>query len=71
MADQRRPPWTENLEGWEAMRDSLIRRVAEAFEAVSEDDMRALQALDDFESGRIEARRRYEEFIDLPAGPVG
>jgi len=53
------------------MRDSLIRRVAEAFAAVSEDDLRALQALDDFESGRIEARRRYEEFLDLPAGPVG
>ena len=51
------------------MSDSLYRQVAQAFESVSEDDIKALRALDDFESERIEARRRYEEIVDLPADP--
>ncbi|HXQ75760.1 MAG TPA: hypothetical protein VN791_04635 [Acidimicrobiales bacterium] len=51
------------------MSDSLYRQVAEAFETVSEEDMLALRALDDFEADRIEARRRYEEFVDLPIAP--
>ena len=51
------------------MSDSLSRQVAEAFEAVSDDDIRALRALDDFEADRIEARRRYEDFVDLPIAP--
>ena len=51
------------------MSDSLSRQVAEAFEAVTEDDIRALRALDDFETSRIEARRRYEEIVDLPTAP--
>jgi hypothetical protein len=51
------------------MSDSLSRQVAEAFEALSEDDIRALRALDDFETNRIAARRRYEEIVDLPTAP--
>ncbi len=51
------------------MSDSLSRQVAEAFEAISEEDIKALRALDDFESHRIEDRRRYEEFVDLPVAP--
>jgi len=69
MPDKRRHGRTENLEGWGTMSDSLYRQVAEAFETVSEEDMLALRALDDFEVDRIEARRRYEEFVDLPAAP--
>ena len=51
------------------MSDFLSRQVAQAFEDVSEDDMAALRALDGFEANRIEARRRYEEFVDLPIVP--
>jgi len=51
------------------MSDFLSSQVAEAFEAVSEDDIVALRALDGFEANRIEARRRYEEFVDLPIAP--
>jgi hypothetical protein len=61
--------WTENLEGWGAMSASLSRQVAEAFESVSEDDIKALMALDGFEAERIEARRRYEDFVDRPITP--
>ena len=68
---KRHPGRTGNLEGWGTMSDSLYQQVAEAFKSVSEADMLALKALDDFEADRIEARRRYEEFLDLPAGPVG
>jgi hypothetical protein len=69
MSDERHPGLTENLEGWGAMSDSLSRQVAEAFESLSENDILALRALDGFESDRIEARRRYEEFVDLPIAP--
>jgi hypothetical protein len=62
---------SENLEGWGAMSDSLFRQVTEALEEISEQDIQALRALDDFESDRIEARRRYEEFVDRPRRPVG
>ncbi len=51
------------------MSDSLYRQVVEAFESVSEEDMLALRTLDDFEAHRIEARRRYEDFVDLPDVP--
>lgn len=51
------------------MSDSLSRQVAEAFESLSEDDIKALRALDCFEADRIESRRRYEEFVDLPIVP--
>ncbi|HVC69213.1 MAG TPA: hypothetical protein VNC61_03000 [Acidimicrobiales bacterium] len=51
------------------MSDFLTSQVAEAFEAVSEDDKLALRALDSFEATRIEARRRYEDFVDLPIAP--
>jgi hypothetical protein len=67
--DQRHPDGIENLEGWGTMSDSLSRQVAEAFAAISDDDIKALQALDDFEVNRIEARRRYEDFVDLPIAP--
>jgi hypothetical protein len=69
MPDERHPGRSENLEGWGAMSDSLSRQVAEAFTTVTEDEINALRALDGFEVDRIEARRRYEEFIDLPAAP--
>jgi hypothetical protein len=69
MPDERHPGPSENLEGWGAMSDSLVRQVAQAFESVSEDDIKALRALDDFEADRIEARRRYEGIGDLPAAP--
>ena len=69
MAEKRYPRRTENLKGWSAMSDFLSSQVAEAFEAVSEDDIVALRALDGFEANRIEARRRYEEFVDLPIAP--
>jgi hypothetical protein len=69
MPDKRHDGRTENLEGWGTMSDSLYRQVAQAFESVSEDDMKALRALDDFEVDRIEARRRYEEFVDNPIAP--
>jgi hypothetical protein len=69
MPHQRHPGRNENLTGWGAMSDSLSRQVAEAFEAVSEDDIKALRALDDFETSRIAARRRYEEIVDLPTAP--
>ena len=67
--DQRHPGRTENLEGWGAMSDALSRQVAEAFATVTEDEINALRLLDGFEADRIEARRRYEEFIDLPSHP--
>jgi hypothetical protein len=51
------------------MSDSLSRQVAEAFAAVTDDEISALRALDGFEADRIEARRRYEEVIDLPTAP--
>lgn len=51
------------------MSDSLSRQIAEAFETVSDDDMKALRALDGFEADRIQARRRYEEFVDYPIAP--
>jgi hypothetical protein len=51
------------------MSGSLYRQVAQAFASVSEEDLKALRALDDFEADRIEARRRYEETGDLPAAP--
>jgi hypothetical protein len=51
------------------MSDSLYQQVADAFKSVSDADMSALKALDDFEADRIEARRRYEEFVDLPIAP--
>jgi hypothetical protein len=51
------------------MSDSLSRQVAEAFATVSEHDINELRALDDFEVSRIEARRRYEEIVDLPTAP--
>jgi hypothetical protein len=69
MADERHPGWAENLEEWGAVSDSLSRQVAEAFATISENDMRALLALDGFEADRIEARRRYEEFVDRPITP--
>jgi hypothetical protein len=69
MLDERHPGRGENLEGWGPMSDSLSRQVAEIFETVTEDEMRALRALDGFEADRIEARRRYEEFVDLPSAP--
>ena len=69
MAENRRTRDRENLEGWGAMSDFLLRQVAEVFEAVSEQDMMALRALDSFETDRIEARRRYEDFVDLPIAP--
>jgi len=69
MPDQRHPGRPENLEGWGSMSDSLSRQVADVFDSVSEDDIKALQALDGFEADRIEARRRYEEFVDLPTAP--
>jgi hypothetical protein len=69
MPDRRHPGRPENLEGWGPMSDALSRQVADAFASVSEDDIKALQALDGFEADRIEARRRYEEFIDLPTAP--
>ncbi len=51
------------------MSDALHRQVAEAFASLSEDDINALRALDGFEADRIEARRRYEEFVDFPIMP--
>jgi hypothetical protein len=51
------------------MSDALHRQVAEAFASLSEDDINALRALDGFEADRIEARRRYEEFVDFPVMP--
>ena len=69
MPDERHPGHAENLEGWGTMSDSLSRQVAEVFETVTEDDIKALRALDGFEADRIEARRRYEEFVDLPSIP--
>jgi hypothetical protein len=51
------------------MSGSLYRQVAQAFEFVSEEDLKALRALDDFEANRIEARRRYEETGDPSADP--
>jgi len=51
------------------MSDALSRQVAEAFATVTEDEINALRLLDGFEADRIEARRRYEEFIDLPSHP--
>jgi hypothetical protein len=66
MPDERHPDRTENLERWAVMSDALSRQVAEAFEAVSEDDIKALLALDGFEADRIQSRRRYEEFVDFP-----
>ena len=69
MPDERGPGRTENLEGWGAVSDALSRQVAEAFQTVSADDIIALRALDGFEADRIESRRRYEEFVDLPAAP--
>jgi hypothetical protein len=69
MADQRRPRRSENLEGWGAMSDFLTDQVAEAFADVTEADKKALRALDSFEADRIESRRRYEEFVDLPLSP--
>jgi hypothetical protein len=51
------------------MSDSFSRQVAEAFADVTEDDRKALSALDDFESDRIQSRRRYEEFVDRPIAP--
>jgi len=69
MADKRHPRRTENLEGWGAMSDFLTSQVAQAFEAVREEDLMALRALDGFEANRIEARRRYEDFVDLPISP--
>jgi hypothetical protein len=69
MAEKRRPRGSENLEGWGAMSDFLLRQVAEVFEDISEQDMTALRALDGFETDRIESRRRYEDFVDLPVAP--
>jgi hypothetical protein len=69
MADERHPPLGENLEGWGAMSDTLSEQVAEVFEAVSPEDILALRAIDGFEANRIEARRRYEEFVDIPVAP--
>jgi hypothetical protein len=69
MPDECGPGPAENLEVWDAMSDSLFRKVVEVFEDVSEEDMLALRALDDFETDRIEARRRYEEFVDRPITP--
>jgi hypothetical protein len=69
MPDERHPGRSENLEGWGAMSDSLSRQVAEAFATVTDEDRQALRALDGFEADRIEARRRYEEFVDLPTAP--
>jgi hypothetical protein len=69
MPYERHHGWTENLERWGAMSDSLSRQVAAAFESVSEEDIKALMALDGFEAERIEARRRYEEFVDRPIAP--
>jgi hypothetical protein len=69
MPFERHPGRSKNLEGWGAMSDFLFRQVAEAFETVSDEDMLALRALDGFEADRIEARRRYEEFVDLPTAP--
>ncbi|MGH9019375.1 MAG: hypothetical protein ACRDY1_16640 [Acidimicrobiales bacterium] len=69
MPGERHPGRPENLEGWGAMRDSLSRQVAEAFESVTEQELRELRALDDFEADRIQARRRYENFVDLPTAP--
>ncbi|HEY7946990.1 MAG TPA: hypothetical protein VID75_04900 [Acidimicrobiales bacterium] len=51
------------------MSDALSRQVAQVFEGVPEEDLVALRALDGFEADRIEARRRYEEFVDLPIIP--
>ncbi|HXQ62957.1 MAG TPA: hypothetical protein VN796_11530 [Acidimicrobiales bacterium] len=51
------------------MSDALHRQVAEAFASLSEEDILALRALDGFEADRIEARRRYEEFVDFPIAP--
>jgi hypothetical protein len=51
------------------MSDSLSRQVAEVFEALTDEDLKALRALDRFEADRIEARRRYEEFVDFPTAP--
>jgi len=69
MAEKRHPRPTANLEGWDAMSEFLSGQVAQAFEDVSEDDLVALRALDSFEADRIEARRRYEECVDLPILP--
>lgn len=51
------------------MSDTLSEQVAEVFEAVSPEDILALRAIDGFEANRIEARRRYEEFVDIPVAP--
>ena len=70
MSDERRRATVENLEGWAAMSDdNLSRQVAAVFVDVSDEDLQVLGELDRFESDRIEARRRYEEFHDAPRLP--
>jgi hypothetical protein len=51
------------------MSDFVFRQVDEVFDAVSEDQLAALHALDRADRERIAARRRYEEFVDAPPSP--